>query len=493
MNLEVLRPIINKLPSVKQPLTQPTLKQRLMYTGVVLMLFYLMYHIYPVGVIVTQDSTTEFLQLVLASKIGSLLTIGIGPIVLSSIFLQLFMGAGIIKLDLSVPKNKQLFQGTQKLFAILLAILEAVIYLNMMTLDSQLLGPGNELMVAGLVALQIAFGSIILLFFDEVISKYGLGSGIGLFIAGGVSLSVVSGFIGIITGYGGIPAQNTLFFHLFVEGGANAIPSAMIALIPIISTILVLAFSIYAEGIKVEIPLTFDRASGYGGRYPIKFLYTSNMPVILAFAFLSSMQLFGRLLSGITFDLGGINFASFIAEYNVAGSLSGGLLYLITPSFPNPLALAGGVPVFVNLILTSSSVLAVPFIGQVLIPEYVHAIMYAISLCILSIVFGYLWTETSNMTAKDVAGQLKKSGLSMPGFRRDPRMIEKILGKYIPVITILGSGFVGLLAAAADLTGAIGSGTGILLTAGILYRMYEEMEQRQMFDMYPGLKNMLGE
>ncbi len=494
MNLEVLRPIINKLPSVKQPLVQPTLKQRLMYTGIILMIFYLMYHIYPVGVIITQDAQMEFLQLVLASKIGSLLTIGIGPIVLSSIFLQLFMGAGIIKLDLSVPKNKQLFQGTQKLFAILLAIFEAIIYLNLVTIDGGLFGPGNEMMVAGLVAVQIALGSIILLFFDEVISKYGLGSGIGLFIAGGVSLSVVSGFIGILTGYGGIPVQNTLYYHLIVEGGATAIPSAMIALIPVISTILVLAFSVYAEGIRVEVKLSSDRAGGgYGGIQPFKFLYTSNMPVILAFAFLSSMQLFGRVLGGLTFDLGGINFVSFIAQYNVAGTLSGGLLYLITPSFANPLALAGGVPVFFNLMMTSSSVLLVPFIGQVLVPEYIHAIIYAFSLCILSIVFGYLWVETSNMTAKDVAGQIRKQGVSIPGFRRDPRMIEKILSKHITVITILGSGFVGLLAALADLTGAIGSGTGILLTAGILYRMYEEMEQRQMFDMYPGLKKMLGD
>jgi preprotein translocase subunit SecY len=96
------------------------------------------------------------------------------------------------------------------------------------------------------------------------------------------------------------------------------------------------------------------------------------------------------------------------------------------------------------------------------------------------------------MTSRDVAGQLKNVGLSIPGFRRDPRMIEKILDKYIPVITILGSGFVGLLAAFADLTGALGTGTGILLTAGILYRIYEEMESRQMFQLYPSLGNMLG-
>lgn len=491
MDLEPLRPIVAKLPEVKRPVVQPTLNQRLMYTIGILVLFFVMYHIYPTGVVISKDTKTEFLQLVLASKMGSLITIGIGPIVLASIFLQLFVGAKLINIDLSQPRNKALFQGTQKLLAIVLALFEAFIYTNMMQLDTALYPVMGELGVRILVAVQIAIGSILLLYFDEVISKYGIGSGIGLFIAGGVSIAVVSGFIGIITGFGGIPESNTLAYHL-LQGGANAIPSAIIVLAPIIATLLVFVVSVYAEGIKVEVPLAFDKAAGYGGKYPIKFLYTSNMPVILAFAFLSSVQLFGRVLSGLTFELGGVNVATFLANYNMAGQLDGGLLYLITPSFPNPLAIAGGMPVYINLIMTSGQTLLVPFVGAVFVPEYVHAFIYAVSLVMLSILFGYLWTETSGMTARDVAVQLKRVGLSVPGFRRDERMIEKILSKYIPVITVLGSGFVGLLAACADLTGAIGTGTGILLTAGILYRMYEEMEQRQMFEMYPQLRSLMG-
>ena len=487
MGLEQLSPILQRLPEVKAPLVQPTLNQRLFFTAAVLVLFFMMYHVYPIGVVVSKDTHTEFLQIVMASKMGSLITTGIGPIVLASIFLQLFVGAKIIDLDLSQPKNKALFQGAQKLLAIILALFEAYVYTNLMTIDPVFGDPWTRI----LVAVQIALGSIFLLYFDEIISRYGIGSGIGLFIAAGVSLSVVSGFVGIITGYGGIPQSNTIVYNL-AEGGANAIPSAIITLVPIIATILVFAVSIYAENIKVEIPLAFERARGYGGRFPIKFLYTSNMPVILAFAFISALQLFGRMIAGLTFDVGGVPFSEFIAVYDPTGRLSGGLFYLISPSFPNPIALAGGISVYINLILTSSNTWMVPFMGAVLVPEYIHALFYVISLVLLSILFGYLWTETSGMTARDVAGQLKNVGLSVPGFRRDPRMIEGILSKYIPVITILGSAFVGLLAGMADLTGALGTGTGILLTAGILHRMYEEMESRQMFEMYPALKNMMG-
>ena len=70
--------------------------------------------------------------------------------------------------------------------------------------------------------------------------------------------------------------------------------------------------------------------------------------------------------------------------------------------------------------------------------------------------------------------------------------MESVLEKYIPTITVLGSIFVGLLAAFADLTGALGTGTGILLTVGILHKMYEELSAQRMFDMYPQLRNFMG-
>ena len=82
--------------------------------------------------------------------------------------------------------------------------------------------------------------------------------------------------------------------------------------------------------------------------------------------------------------------------------------------------------------------------------------------------------------------------MQVPGFRRDPRVVEKVLEKYIPTITVLGSIFVGLLASFADLTGALGTGTGILLTVGILHKMYEELSAQHMFDLYPDLRKFMG-
>jgi preprotein translocase subunit SecY len=52
---------------------------------------------------------------------------------------------------------------------------------------------------------------------------------------------------------------------------------------------------------------------------------------------------------------------------------------------------------------------------------------------------------------------------------------------------VLGSIFVGLLAAVANLTGAIGTGIGILLTVGIIYMLYQQLEQESLFETYPML------
>jgi preprotein translocase subunit SecY len=72
-------------------------------------------------------------------------------------------------------------------------------------------------------------------------------------------------------------------------------------------------------------------------------------------------------------------------------------------------------------------------------------------------------------------------------------MLETILNKHIFPLTVMGSFSVGLLAGIADLTGALGTGTGILLTVGILHKMYEQLEQMQAFEMYPSFSKMLGQ
>lgn len=488
--LDFMKPFLHLLPEVSPPVRPTGLSEKLMWTGIALALFFVMYHVVAVGV-KPSVGTSDFLQVVTASKIGSLITVGIGPIVLASIFLQLFAGAKIIKVDMQNPEEKRTFQGAQKLLAIILCFFEAavfVIFAQLVVVDNPLFG--SVFLTQILIILQIALGSLILLYLDEVVSKYGLGSGISLFIAAGVSFAIVGGTIAIFTGPGGV-------IEALSSGSAEALPTAILALLPLFFTALVFLVVSYAEGVKVEIPLAFDRARGLGSRFPIKFLYVSNIPVILASALLLNMQFFAigmqdkhwcltgeydALAPGFDKCSGGFDLVQSIAFVDSGKQLRDGLLYYISPIYR---PLQGNYGAYFGQLLTGTT----PVFG---IPEWVHVLSYITFIVILCVIFGQFWVETTGMSAHDVAQQLDNSGLQIPGFRRDPRIVEKVLDNYIPYIVVLGSAFVGLLAALADMTGALGTGTGILLTVGILYRMYQDLENQKLFDTYTGIGSLIG-
>jgi len=458
--IDILHSIAKGLPEIKAPEKPPSTKERLMWTGAALIIFFIMYNITAFGV-VKKEGGIDFLQTITASKIGSLLTAGIGPIVLASIFLQLFTGAGVIKLDLKNREDKQKFLEVQKILGILLAFAEGAIFvISGRTILAAVPGlplPGVE----AIVILQIAMGSVIILYLDEVVTKYGIGSGISLFIAAGVALSIVSGVVGLVIGTNGVIQSVT-------GGGAEGLPNAVLALLPFIFTIIVFLTCVYAESVKVEIPIAFEKVRGMVPKLPLKYFYVSNIPVIFASALLLNIQLFG----GTILAHANLPIVGFVDSNNM---IRDGIVYFITPIY-----VSGGTVGHWNFIKDGVT----PIYN---IPEWVHAITYVLFLSMTSVLFGFFWVETANMDSKSVAGQLSSSGLQIPGFRRDPRMLETILSKHIVPLTILGSFSVGLLAGLADLTGALGTGTGILLSVGIFYRMYEQMEQMQAFELYPAL------
>jgi len=199
----VLDSVISILPEVKAPAVPQSLKQKLVWTGVVLVIFYVMGTIYPIGVDPTRIQQFERLDILLGSRTGSLITTGIGPIVLASIFLQLAVGSKLVSFDLNSSDGKKKFQGVQKLLAIALSFFEAGIYV-MSNYITPVGSPasqfpallGSLFLTQLIVVLQIALGSIILLYLDEVVQKFGIGSGISLFIAAGVSQAVFLGACG---------------------------------------------------------------------------------------------------------------------------------------------------------------------------------------------------------------------------------------------------------------------------------------------------------
>ena len=109
-----------------------------------------------------------------------------------------------------------------------------------------------------------------------------------------------------------------------------------------------------------------------------------------------------------------------------------------------------------------------------------------------SVMFAVFWMKTSGMDPQTQAQNLASSGMQVPGFRRDPRVIESILERYILPLTIMGGIAVGLLAALADITGALVRGTGILLAVMIIYKIYEDIAQQYAMDSNPIAKKMVG-
>ena len=109
--------------------------------------------------------------------------------------------------------------------------------------------------------------------------------------------------------------------------------------------------------------------------------------------------------------------------------------------------------------------------------------------------FAKFWIETTNMGPESVAKQIESSGMQIPGFRRDPRVLRRVLERYIPTVTVIGGATVGGIAAGADMIGTVGqaSGTGVLLCVGIMIQMYEAIGREQMMEMHPILRKFFQE
>ena len=437
--MKKLVPILEKIPEVELPVKEVTFKEKLKWTGLVLVLYFIMgsIDIYTAGAQI--PAIFEFWQTVTASKIGTLITLGIGPIVTAGIIMQLLVGSGIIQMDLSIPENRALFQGCQKLLSIIMCFVEAVLFVGAGAFG--MLSP----MLALLVIIRIALGSIILIYLDEIVSKYGIGSGIGLFIAAGVSQTI---FVGAF----GTEGCVWNFFKLLLEGAD--IWSIFSSIAPLIGTIIVFLMVVYAECMRVEIPLAHGRIRGAVGKYPIKFVYVSNIPVILAAALFANIQLWGLALYKLGIPI--------LGHHEGGRAVDGIAYYLSTP-------------------YGLSSVISDPL----------HAIVYMIAMIIFCIIFGIFWVETTGLDPKSMAKRIGSLGMAIKGFRKSEKAIEQRLRRYIPPLTVMSSAFVGFLAALADFIGALGGGTGVLLTVSIVYRMYEQLLRDKVTELHPAIAKLL--
>lgn len=455
--------ILLNLPEVSRPMQKKLpFKEKLKWTLIMLVAFFVlgMIPLYGLGASFLQEF--EYLSIILAAQFGSIISLGIGPIVTGSIVLQLVNGSGLFKFDTNTPDGKRTYQGIQKILAIFFIVFEAGIYVFMGGLSPEA-GIANFRTMEYLLVFQLILGGLMIMFMDEVCNKWGLGSGISLFIAAGVSKEIFVKAFSWITPAGSeyaVGAVIKFFQAIFKSDLVAATQSSAL----VISTVVIFAVAVYMQAMKVEIPLSFGRVRGQGIRWPLNFLYTSNIPVILVAALMANIQLWAQLAKnwGRPF-LGDPQAGTGLVAWVQAPGGSSGLL---------------------GEIINQGSI----FIGY---RPYLQTFVYVGVMIIGCVIFSYFWVQTAGMDSRSQAKQMMSSGLQIPGFRRDKRVLERLLDRYIGPLTIMGGISIGILAALADVLGALSRGTGILLAVMIIYKLYEQIAKEHMMDMHPALKKMM--
>ncbi|OGS56947.1 MAG: preprotein translocase subunit SecY [Euryarchaeota archaeon RBG_19FT_COMBO_56_21] len=510
-----LKPVIDRLPAVVRPEGHVHFRTKMTWVVFILVLYFAMTNIVIYGL--SQEGGVDLFaqyRAILAGAQFSLMHLGIGPIVTGSIIMQLFTGAKIIKLNLKNDEDKAVYQGTQKMLVLIMIVVESVpqVYGFMVPsekfiggMDGVWADHGDQL-AKFVIVLQLIVGSYLVFLMDEVVSKWGIGSGISLFIAAGVAQQIFTGSlnwhpvdntapisIDDNPPAGTIPKTIYLFHHMSASqlsgGGYERIflaqPNPMVALI---GTIAIFLFVAYTESSRIELPLAHGGARGARGRYPIKLIYASNIPVILMAALLANVSMFSMLFwSHPSFQNVPLLGGNWMLGYYSEGATrpDGGLAYYLST--------VNGLGDWL-LPMLSNQYLDATGLDKTRLQIGIHVIVYVIIMILGSILFARFWIETTNMGPEAVATQIESSGMQIPGFRRDPRVLKRVLERYIPVVTIISGATVGGLAAGADLIGTVGnaSGTGVLLAVGIMIQLYDAIGREQMMEMHPVLRGFFG-
>lgn len=453
----MVKPLMVILPEVSTPDHKVPFREKAMWTTITLFIYLVCCQIPLYGIKSQGADPFYWMRVVLASNRGTLMELGISPIVTASMIMQLLVGSKLISYEPSVPEDRTIFNGAQKLFAIVITVGEAVAYvLSGMYGNVSEIGAGNAL----LIIVQLFFAGVLIIVLDELLQKgYGLGSGISLFIATNICESIIWKAFSpttIDTGRGTeFEGAIIALFHLLItrQDKIRALREAFYRsnlpnLTNLLATVFVFLVVIYFQGFRVDLKVRYKKYPGQHGTYPIKLFYTSNFPIILQTALVSNLYFFSQLL----FKRYPTNFLVQLlgrwqdAEGSGARGNSipvGGLAYYVSP----PTSLGD------------------------LFFDPLHGLFYIAFVLVSCALFSKTWIEVSGQAPKDIARQFKEQEMSFPGFH-EKRPI-KFLQMYIPTAAAFGGMCIGALTVLADLLGAIGSGTGILLAVTIIYQYFE--------------------
>ena len=454
----LIEPISHLIPYVPKPKITIKPNEKLVWTGMVLFI-YLIYSQIPLyGIYKTRDSDPlHYMRIILASSRGTLAELGITPIISSSFLMGILRTLRIISFDPNIKEDRILFEQTTKFVAIIITLGQAIAYVfNGVYGPVNLIGNFNIILLIS----QLVIGGIIIILLDELLSNnYGLISGISLFVATNISENIMwkcfSPFT--VASERGIEYEGAIIalFHFLItkKSKYEAFRLAFFRrsapnLLQLFSTLVIIIIVMYLWRFKLYKKVTNKKMPGVTYNQPIKLFYSSTTPIIVINTFISNLYLVSQVLYRRYSSSLLIKILGTWAEKNGEQVATGGIAYFITP--PK------------NLFY--------------FITHPLKSIIYVIFILYFSGWFTQTMVDLIGKGAIDLARGLKNEGFFLEGIRESEETIYKRFQKLIPTVSFLSGMLIAALQILADLIGAIGSGTGILLLVSTILQVQENNE-----------------
>lgn len=459
--LEALASVSKYIPAVDKPARRPPLPTRLMWTGVAVLLYLIMSEIPLYGVVLKQPGQEKhsfaLAQMLLGMNFGSLMTLGIGPIVTAGIVLEVLVGGGLIEMDLTKPRDRKIFMGAQRTLALVFGLLEAAAYAAgcqfWMTATGATATCPVGLGVKLLVVLQLVFATLLLMWFDEMVRNgWGIGSALSLFIVANVVKGMAWQFAGPVLVSEKPPEYYGWLANVILTHDPTWLRMGWPDFVGFVATIVIILVLTYFQLMRVYIPVTSPRYGSIKTRIPLNFIYVTNIPILFVGIVVADLHVLAQIVATVS------------GPDSLAAKLFADLYEAVRP--PRGLLEAAANPA--------------------------HTLVFAISWLILGLIFGFIWVEIAGLSPRQQAENLIKSGMELPGIRRNVKLLEKILARYIYPLTVISSLLVAGIAVIADIFGAYGTGSGLVLLVGIVYNFYEALVYERTLEMYPMLQRLIG-
>ncbi|CAN6638073.1 protein transport protein Sec61p [Trichomonascus vanleenenianus] len=457
--LDLVKPFMPILPEIEAPYQKVAYEEKLAWTVGVGIAYYVLSEIPLYGVTAVDNyDPLYWLRPIVASTKGSLMEIGTTPIITSGILLQVLGGLQFIDVHFDFKSDRELYQTAQKLLAIVLTVVHALAILF-----SGLYGNPSEMGVSTCILLvsQLVGTGLFVIYMDEIMQKgYSAGSATTLFSVLNVSQSFLWRTLSLQTEDFGRGKEFTgaLVALVHLLWTRRSFKSAIIEafyrthlpnMLEFFGSAAVLVVVVYIMCFRYEVSIKSTKVRSPATTYPIRLLYTGNVPLYLVSAitaniFLFSQALYNQFPENLLVRLFG-TWAVRAGSHQI--SAVSGLAYYLSP----------------------------PFSIYDALWDPIRTIVYASFVIVTCVAFARTWAELSGGSARDVAQTFKDQSIVIVG-HRDVSVVRE-LKRIIPVAAAVGGGLLALVSIASDVLGSAGNGTAVTVAVIGVYSYFEILAQ----------------